>query len=380
MPIDPSRLLPADADRALLVGRVWVDDPHPGPRPVLVRNGTLLDLSALGATTSDLFELSDLVASLTDVDAPGICTLADALHHKTLLVPCDLQAVKAAGVTFAESMIERVIEERAHGALEASAGLRARLNQALGGSLSGIEPGSPAADRVRQVLIEDGLWSQYLEVAIGPDAEIFTKAQPLSAVGCGALVGVHPDSTWSCSEPEVVLSVNSAGTIVGATLGNDLTLRDFEGRSALLLARAKDNNASCAIGPFVRLFDQTFDLDDVRGAEVDICIDGADGFQVAGTSSLASISRDPAALVGAALNATHQYPDGMMLFLGTTYIPNLDRHGPGSGFSHETGDRIRISSPRLGSLVNEVTTADEAPPWTFGVRALIRSLATRGLS
>lgn len=362
----------------MLVGRLWLDGPHPGPCPVVHDGGRLLNASALGTTTSALLELDDLPGRLAAAELPAVGTLEEALTQRTLLAPCDLQAVKAAGVTFADSTIERVIEERSRGAPEAAAQLRQRLAAALDGPLCDLEPGSPAAERARRLLIEDGLWSQYLEVAIGPDAEIFTKAQPMSAVGCGACIGVHPASTWSCSEPEIVLAVTSRGTIAGATLGNDLTLRDFEGRSALLLGRAKDNNASCAIGPFIRLFDGAFGLDDVRRADVDIAVEGADGFRVSGTNSLARISRDPADLVEATFGAAHQYPDGLMLFLGTMYVPNEDRHGPGSGFSHETGDTVRIASPTLGALENEVTTTDRAPRWEFGVRALMETLAARG--
>lgn len=379
MSIAASDVLPEDASRASLVGRVWVDDTYAGPRTVTVRDGVLHDLSSLAATASDLFDLPDGAARVRHHQGAILGTLDQALAEGRLLAPCDLQALKAAGVTFADSVVERVIEERARGAPASADALRSRLRETLGGRLADVLPGSPAAERLRQLLDEHGLWSQYLEVAIGPDPEIFTKAQPLSAIGCGAQVGVHPASSWSSSEPEVVLAVASSGRIVGASLGNDLTLRDFEGRSALLLGCAKDNNASCAIGPFVRLFDESFTLDDVRQTEVSLCIDGSDGFHETGTNQLARISRDPAALVAATIGPTHQYPDGLMLFLGTMYVPGSDRRGPGTGFSHLPGDCVRISAPRLGSLVNEVVHADLAPPWRFGGRALFRSLAARGL-
>jgi fumarylacetoacetate (FAA) hydrolase family protein len=327
---------------------------------------------------SDLFELSDAVARVRLSGGTRICTLEHALQHELLLAPCDLQALKATGVTFADSLIERVIEERAYGDPHAAAELRAELASRLG-LLTGVRPGSAEAEEVRRILTEKGLWSQYLEVGIGPDAEIFTKAQPLSAVGCGAQIGLHPASKWSNSEPEIVLAVSSRGDIVGATLGNDLNLRDFEGRSALLLCRAKDNNASCAIGPFVRLFDGTFGLDQVRETEVHVCIDGEDGFHVEGTNFMRQISRDPEELVRAAIGPANHYPDGLMLFLGTMFVPTKDRQGPGSGFTHRIGDRVRISSPGLGALHNEVTTSDRAPPWIFGMRALAASLAARGL-
>jgi fumarylacetoacetate (FAA) hydrolase family protein len=305
--------------------------------------------------------------------------LDEALERQALLAPCDLAAVKAAGVTFADSLIERVIEERAKGDAGAAARLRGELAELLGGDLVGLRPGSEAAMRLKAALIQRGLWSQYLEVGIGPDAEVFTKAQPMSAVGCGAAIGLHPKSVWNNPEPEIVLACASNGAAVGATLGNDVNLRDFEGRSALLLSKAKDNNASCAIGPFIRLFDKTFGIDDVRRARVRLEVTGEDQFRVEGENAMDRISRDPLELAAATCGPEHQYPDGFMLFLGTMYVPTADRAGPGQGFTHRLGDVVRVSSPKLGALVNTVTTSDAAPPWTFGARALMRSLAARGL-
>jgi len=362
-------ILPRDAESALLVGRVWIDGSHPGPRTFVLRGRNLIDLSILAPTLSDLFDLKGAAARVRDVHTPVLCTLDEALAKGRLLAPCDLQAIKAAGVTFADSLVERVIEERAKGDAAAARSLRSELATAFGGSLSGLKPGSPEAMEAKRVLIRDGLWSQYLEVGIGPDAEIFTKAQPMSAVGCGAEIGLHPKSEWNNPEPEVVLAVSSRGDIVGATLGNDVNLRDFEGRSALLLSKAKDNNASCAIGPFVRLFDDRFSLDDVRNADVRVHVAGTDQFTVEGTNSMRKISRDPADLVAATIGRDHQYPDGVMLFLGTMFVPTKDR----------LGDTVVVSSPRLGALHNIVTTSDLAPQWTYGVRALTASLVARGL-
>jgi fumarylacetoacetate (FAA) hydrolase family protein len=296
-----------------------------------------------------------------------------------LLAPCDLQAVKATGVTFAGSLLERVIEERARGDAQAAQEVRRMLTDVFGGSLQGVKPGSAAAVAAKRVMMRDGMWSQYLEVGIGPDAEIFTKAQPLSAVGCGADVGVHAQSRWSSPEPEIVLAVSSAGIIVGATLGNDVTLRDFEGRSALLLTRAKDNNASCAIGPFIRMFDGRFTLDEVRAAVVRLEITGEEGFKLEGQSSMNQISRDPTELVGQTICKHHAYPDGFALFLGTMFAPIVDRGTPGQGFTHKTGDVVRVSTEKLGVLENKVTTCDQAPVWEFGIADLMRNLARRGL-
>jgi len=367
--------LPEDAERACLVGRVWIEDETPGPRVVVVREGAVWDLSLLAPTMSDLLDMDDVVARVRACPGERLAGIEDA----RLLAPCDLQAIKAAGVTFADSMIERVIEERAKGDPEAAGALRAEIADRIGAELTSVRPGTPESARAKTALMEAGLWSQYLEVGIGPDAEIFTKAQPMSAVGCGAPVGVHVRSEWNNPEPEVVLACSSSGAIVGATLGNDVNLRDVEGRSALLLSKAKDNNASCAIGPFIRLFDADFSLDDVRSAVLELTIEGQDGFRLGGQSAMSRISRDPADLVRQALNADHQYPDGMMLFLGTLFSPTQDRDVPGRGFTHKPGDRVCISSPRLGALHNEVTHCHLAPPWQFGARALMRSLSHRGL-
>jgi fumarylacetoacetate (FAA) hydrolase family protein len=296
-----------------------------------------------------------------------------------LLAPCDLQVIKASGVTFVASLLERVIEEQARGDASKAQGIREALTEVLGDRLSGIVPGSPQAAQVKQILVAQGAWSQYLEVGIGPDAEVFTKAPVLAAVGTGADIGIHPASVWNNPEPEVVLAVNSRGITVGATLGNDVNLRDFEGRSALLLGKAKDNNASCAIGPFIRLFDDHFGIDDVRRCEVSVDVVGSDGYTLHGSSSLSLISRDPLDIVTHAIGPNHAYPDGLMLFLGTMFAPTQDRYAPGQGFTHAVGDAVAISAPALGRLVNRVNHSDRAAPWTFGLSALMLNLARRGL-
>jgi fumarylacetoacetate (FAA) hydrolase family protein len=372
-------ILPDDGFEGVLVGRLWVDGDTPGPRTIAIREEGLFDLSRMAPTLADLFDLADPAAAVRAHAGERLASLEAAIQDGRLLAPCDLQALKAAGVTFAASLVERVIEERAKGDPAAAAKVRSELKDVLG-DIGGLKPGSPEAMRAKALLQREGLWSQYLEVGIGPDAEVFTKAQPMSAVGYGAEIGLHPKSVWNNPEPEVVLACSSAGTIVGASLGNDVNLRDFEGRSALLLSKAKDNNASCAIGPFVRLFDATFGLDDVRAAELSLVVEGTDNFRLEGSSSMRQISRDPADLVAQTLNETHQYPDGLMLFLGTLFAPTQDRDAPGEGFTHRQGDLVRISSAKLGTLENRVTTADVAAPWTFGVRALMRSLAARGLA
>ena len=296
-----------------------------------------------------------------------------------LLAPCDLQAIKASGVTFVASLLERVIEEQARGDAKKAEAVRQSIVAIIGGNLRDIRPGSPQAAAVKDALIAQGVWSQYLEVGIGPDAEIFTKAQPMSAVGTGAEIGIHPKSAWNNPEPEIVLAVNSAGRIVGATLGNDVNLRDFEGRSALLLGKAKDNNASAAIGPFIRVFDGAFTLDDVRRCDVEMKVTGAEGFTFTARSSMSQISRDPIELVDHAMGRHHQYPDGLVLFLGTMFAPTIDRFAPGQGFTHAVGDVVEVATPRIGALVNRVQHTDAIAPWTFGTGALMKSLARRGL-
>jgi fumarylacetoacetate (FAA) hydrolase family protein len=381
--------LPADHHGATLVGRVWLPDAD-GPALVAVSGDGLHDLSGVAPTCSQLLELEDPVAavrraaslprvgSVQDVLARSVVDAGDR-HAPWLLAPCDLQAIKASGVTFVASLLERVIEEQARGdALKAEA-VRQSIVAIIGGNLRDIRPGSPQAGAVKDALIAQGVWSQYLEVGIGPDAEIFTKGQPLSAVGTGADIGIHPQSKWNNPEPEVVLAVSSRGRVVGATLGNDVNLRDFEGRSALLLGKAKDNNASGAIGPFIRLFDERFGLEDVRRCDVELKVSGRDGFTFTARSSMSQISRDPLELVEHAMGRHHQYPDGMMLFLGTMFAPTIDRFAPGQGFTHAVGDLVEVSTPALGTLVNRVDHTDKIAPWTFGAAALMKNLARRGL-
>jgi fumarylacetoacetate (FAA) hydrolase family protein len=381
--------LPHDAAHACLVGRAWLPQAG-GPSVVAVRDGRLVDISATVPTLSELLERADAARLVREAAGTDLGPLADWLDstcrhgpdlgQRHLLAPCDLQVIKAAGVTFARSMVERVIEEQTRGDPALADAVRAQVVALVGEDFATLKPGSPQAMKLKQVLIERKLWSQYLEVGIGPDAEIFTKTAPMASVGTGVAVGLHPGSSWNNPEPEVVLAVNSRGEIVGATLGNDVNLRDFEGRSALLLSKAKDNNASCSIGPFVRLFDEGFGLDDVRRAVIDLEVRGEDdGFVLRGSSSMAQISRDPTELVAAAMGRHHQYPDGIMLFCGTMFAPIEDRDAPGAGFTHHLGDRVTIASPALGGLVNWVGHSDRLPPWTFGVGALMKNLAARGL-
>ncbi|HEX8594393.1 MAG TPA: fumarylacetoacetate hydrolase family protein [Pseudomonas sp.] len=380
--------LPEDWQRATLVGRVWLPGDFGGPAVVVLRDGEVIDCSASFPTLSLLLDRESPLEAIRGTPGTSLGSIQALLANSgeqrdptksSLLAPVDLQVIKAAGVTFAASMIERVIEEKAGGDAQRAEHIRALVQNVIGNNLRDLRPGSPEATRLKQVLIEQNMWSQYLEVGIGPDAEIFTKAPIMAAVGSGDAIGIHPESNWNNPEPEVVLAVDSQGRVHGATLGNDVNLRDFEGRSALLLSKAKDNNASCALGPFIRLFDEHFTLDDMRRCEVTLRVEGKDGYVLNGSSSMSQISRDPSDLAQQTLNANHQYPDGFVLFLGTLFAPTDDRDIPGQGFTHKESDVVSISSPSLGALHNRVTGSHQAAPWVFGVGALMKNLAQRGL-
>jgi fumarylacetoacetate (FAA) hydrolase family protein len=384
-----SHALPQDAAQACLIARIF--HPEHGAVLCLVTPDVTLDLSALAATSADLLAMDAPASAIAAVSAklPHLGNTAALLANSIasqrqaqqpyFIAPCDLQPIKAAGVTFVASMLERVIEEQARGDASRAVAVREKVTAAIGDNLRAIIPGSDKAMQVKAVLMELGMWSQYLEVGIGKDAEVFTKSQAMSAVGYGAEIGIHPESQWNNPEPEVVLAVSPKGVVQGVALGNDVNLRDVEGRSALLLGKAKDNNASCAIGPFIRLFDEHFSMHHVRRSDIVLTVKGQDGFVMQGTSSMSQISRDPLDLVAQTINANHQYPDGFMLFCGTMFAPTQDRFGPGQGFTHAVGDEVTVSSPKLGALTNRVNTCDKITPWTYGSRALMRDLAKRHL-
>ncbi|MFW2059267.1 fumarylacetoacetate hydrolase family protein [Acinetobacter baumannii] len=380
--------LPDDATQGCLIGRAWIPSQISGPSPIILRGNQVFDISEKFHTISELLESADPLKALSEIEGRRVGSI-DELFANTIaepdtnkayfLAPIDLQVIKAAGVTFAASMLERVIEEQAGGDAQKAQSIREVVQGVIGDNLKTIEPGSEKALQLKEYLIEQKMWSQYLEVGIGTDAEIFTKAPVLAAVGTGQNIGIHPKSEWNNPEPEVVLVANSQGKILGATLGNDVNLRDFEGRSALLLSKAKDNNASCAIGPFIRLFDHTFTLNDIRTCDVELQIQGTDNFVLNGVSSMSQISRDPEDLIQQTLNENHQYPDGFVLFLGTLFAPTQDREQAGAGFTHKVGDVVRIHSPKLGTLYNTVMTSDKTTPWNFGINALMRNLKQREL-
>lgn len=384
--ISGKSVLPDDAENAVLIGRVWSGGRDGGPTPITIHDNNVCSLSSLAPTVAHLLNDPAKRAQIRNGAWPVLGTIDEILQGKVgnpdeihLLAPVDLQAIKACGVTFASSLLERVIEEAAAGDALAAQSIRTELTERIGIDLSTIKPGSPAAMALKEELVRDGLWSQYMEVGLGPDAEVFTKAQPMSAVGYGDAVGIHPESSWSNPEPEVVLAVSATGEVVGATLGNDVNLRDIEGRSALLLGKAKDNNASCAIGPFIRLLDNHFTIDDIRTAEVSLRVDGLDDYCLKGGSNLREISRDPLDLVTQTCSENHQYPDGFVLFTGTLFAPIEDRDAPGMGFNHHEGDLVSIHSSRLGLLQNTTTTSNQARPWTFGTTHLFDNLVRRGL-
>ncbi len=363
-------------------GRVWRDGV--GPCVVTVRQDRVFDITSKALPTMrDLCETASPAQTAFHAKGDDLGDVASLLYGKmegiSIVAPIDLHVIKAAGVTFASSMLERVIEEKARGDAALADAIRADITRLIGDDLSKLVPGSPEAMALKQALIAKNSWSQYIEVGIGPDAEIFTKSQVMSAVGFGADIGIHPMSSWNNPEPEAVIVVNSRGTIIGATLGNDVNLRDVEGRSALLLGKAKDNNASCSLGPFIRLFDDSFTLDDVNAMDIALEVEHDDGFKLQGGSNMKKISRSPSSLAGATLNKHHQYPDGFVLFCGTVFAPTQDRGAKGQGFTHKNGDRVSVSNPLIGTLINTVRSTDQCAPWEFGTSQLMRNLAGRGL-
>ena len=389
MKLRPEDCLPEDAERATLLGRAWVPGDHPGPSPVIIRGGDVVDISDTFPTMSELLNTESIESKMDDLNGTKIGVIDSLLEnsvwhsqdkkHPYLLAPVDLQAVKACGVTFAQSMLERVIEERAKGDPSAAQGIRNDIKKVIGLDLESIIPGSSEAEKLKEGLIKKDMWSQYLEVGIGPDAEVFTKAQPMSVMGIGAQIGILEKSEWNNPEPEITLAVNARGKILGAALANDVNLRDIEGRSALLLGKAKDNNASAAIGPFIRLFDENFSLDDVRMAELSLTVKGVDQFTLHRRSSMSKISRDVTDLVDETIGKHDQYPHGFCLMTGTLFEPSEDRDKIGGGFTHKVGDLVQISTPTLGALVNEVELSENLEPWEFGAGALMKNLAARGL-
>lgn len=374
-------VLPKDRE-GLYVGRIW-DPVRELPVPVLFSDGYLWDASLLAPSSSEVLELEDAARLLRGLkgDAPlwaiNDVTLESEgdLSSPRLLAPVDLQVIKACGVTFVGSMVERVIEERAGGNPQTAAEIRESMQTEVGVDLASVIPGSEEAATVKRALRARGWWSQYLEVGLGPDPEVFTKAPVLSSVGSGTDIGVPTFSSWNNPEPELVIVADSNGRMVGVTLGNDVNLRDVEGRSALLLGMAKDNNRSTALGPFIRLFDDNFTVEQARVLEITLRVDGPEGYSLKGLNSVSALSRSFEDLISATYGDHHQYPDGFALFTGTLFTPTEDRDVRGEGFTHKMGDVVVISNERLGTLVNRVGRSEELPPWTYGIRTLTRDVS-----
>jgi len=379
--------LPDECREGTWLGRAWLPASFApsniaGPHVITVRDGQVIELSDCFDSIADITRHPTPTAAVQNATGVSICSLNTLLENSlfyklpadirksqqpSLLAPNDIQAIKACGVTFVASLIERVIEEKALGNPSKAEEIRAVVHAAIGDNLKDIEPGSPQTEILKAKLIAQGIWSAYLEVGIGPDVEVFTKSQPMSAIPCGSQLGVLETSQWNNPEPEVAFLVSPQGSFLGAALANDVNLRDYEGRSSLLLGKAKDQNGSCPIGPMFRLFDDSYSLDDAANTEVNLSIVGEDGFCSTGENRMSEISRSVDSIIKQVCNGSHQYPDGIAIMLGTMFAPTEDRGEEGMGFTHKVGDRVEISSPKLGKLVNWVNYCHEIPEWSYGI-------------
>jgi len=380
-----AQVLPSDGYAGTLVGRALFPGVFPGPCVVAIREDGVHNISGTVPTMAQLLNAPNPLATLQRAlrNCVYLGPLESLLENSTpsthdplkpyLLTPIDLQAVKAVGLTFVNGLLQRFADDNG------GAATVAKMEKAAGVALGKILPGSEEAARLRTALMEDGLWNDTLEVGFGPDVELFTKAQPLSAVGTGAEIAVLPTSKQTFAEPEVVLMLNADGKICGATLGCDMTARDVEARSLLLLGRAKDQNATCAVGPFIRLFDQTFSLPNVQGMNLTYAFEGADDAVFTDTGSMDQIGRGLITLARQVVNEHHGYPDGVALFTGCMFKAPSSRGASDTPFTHQVGDVVIIKASPLGTLINRVNTTDKVRPWSFGMSDLMANLANRQL-
>jgi 2-dehydro-3-deoxy-D-arabinonate dehydratase len=224
----------------------------------------------------------------------------EPLGGQAFLAPIDRQEVWAAGVTYKRSKVAR--EEESRGAAQF-----------------------------------------YDKVYTADRPELFLKATPARVVNPGEPVRVRADSKWSVPEPELALVISPAGTIVGFTIGNDMSARDIEGENPLYLPQAKIYRGSCSVGPLVT---PAAAMPALEGVEIRLAIerDGAVVFQ--GGTTLAQMARTPESLADW-LFRENAFPDGAVLLTGTGVVPPDE-------FSLRPGDAVAITVGGIGTLQNPV--------------------------
>jgi 2-dehydro-3-deoxy-D-arabinonate dehydratase len=252
---------------------------------------------------SEFSSLSDIL----EAEAPGqaAASILDssakiALSEVKLLTPVDEQEIWAAGVTYKRSKTARMEES------EAAA-------------------------------------SCYDRVYDSPRPELFLKATPHRVSGPGQPLRIRVDSEWNVPEPELTLVINTKKTLVGFTIGNDMSSRDIEGDNPLYLPQAKVYNQSAGVGPWITLADSMPPREEI-GISLTIRRDGEVAFE--GQTGIDQMARTFEDLIGW-LGRDNSFPAGVMLMTGTGIVPD-------SNFTLQAGDSVDITIDGIGTLSNPI--------------------------